>query len=375
MRNITKSLGVLSAAAFAVVVSGASVGPVAFGEAAAQTIGGFPIVEPNKNRGVANGKKKTKEEDKPTQIVVDANGSGPYTTISKALKDIGEGGIIYVLHGEYRESLNLTKSVYIQGDRGPGSGVEILAELDQPCLMFEPEKKRSGAHAVVANVRLISRVGSGAPACVDVREGVFTMKESNVRGSKPDEVLSRKVDGLDTDGKPAIRVSGGVALLEKNHITKGSVGVMIKQNHTLSQSMIVDNKIDNNTVGIDLSGRADVIVAGNDIFDNLETGIISDGLGGATVIGNKIRNNSGNGIILHKNAKISLLRYNRIVQNGQNGVFIPLGAPGVIEGNEIVGNGGRAIFFTETGIRPKVINNVFQNNKGDKRRGGLFSGN
>ena len=143
----------------------------------------------------------------------------------------------------------------------------------------------------------------------------------------------------------------------------------IEQAHTLSQSFIIDNKIGGNKVGIDIAhgSRADVVVAGNEIFDNLDTGIQSRGYGGATVIGNKIRNNKGNGIILDKYSKLSLVRYNEIVRNEQDGVSIPFGTNGIIEDNEIVGNEGLSIFVRE-GLEPKITNNHINNNGGDGKK-------
>ena len=327
------------------------------GAAYAQSLGGFPIREPG--AGTQSSGQSASKKDGPLQIIVDANGPGPYKTISAAVKDVAEGGVVYVMHGVYNESLTLDKSVFIQGDRGPGSGVEISAPMNAPCLKFAP--KQPTAHAVVANVQFAAKINSGADACVDVRQGVFTLKESDVLGS-----------GL----RPAVKISGGTVMLEKNRISAGSEGVFVEQAHSLSQSFIIDNKILQNKVGVDIASgsRADVVVAGNEIFDNLDSGVKSSGYGAAKLIGNKIRNNKGSGVILDKYAKLSLVRYNEIVQNSGDGVAIPFGVNGVIEDNDIVGNEGLSIFVRE-GMEPKITNNFIENNSGDnprKRRRGLF---
>lgn len=324
-------------------------GFVLAGAAHAQSLGGFPIREPG---APSSSDAKKTDKDGPLQIIVDANGRGPYKTISAALKDVAEGGVVYVMHGVYNESLTLEKSVFIQGDRGPGSGVEISAPMNSTCLTFAPEQPT--AHAVVANVQFAAKINSAADACVDVRQGVFTLKESDVLGS-----------GV----RPAVKISGGTVMLEKNRISAGSEGVFVDQAHSLSQSFIIDNKILQNKVGVDIASgsRADVVVAGNEIFDNLDSGVKSSGYGSAKLIGNKIRNNKGAGIILDKYAKLSLVRYNEIVQNSGDGVAIPFGVNGVIEDNEIVGNDGLAIFIRE-GLEPKITNNFMENNAGDKKK-------
>ncbi len=315
----------------------------------AQSLGGFPIREPGAGVSSGGSSGPSKSKNGPLQIIVDANGPGPYKTISKAIDDVGEGGVVYVMHGVYNESINLEKSVFIQGDRGPGSGVEISAPMNMACLSFSP--KQPTAHAVVANVQFASKINSGADACIEVKQGVFTLKESDVLGS-----------GV----RPAVKISGGTVMLEKNRISAGSEGVFIEQAHSLSQSFIIDNKILQNKVGIDIASgsRADVVVAGNEIFDNLDSGVKSSGYGAAKLIGNKIRNNKGSGIILDKYAKLSLVRYNEIVQNSGDGVAVPFGVNGVIEDNNIIGNDGLAI-FTREGLEPKILNNTMENNAGD----------
>ena len=114
------SLAVLAAGGFGVLAAGA----------VAQSLGGFPIREPGSGASHTPGAGAAKPKGL-QQIVVDANGNGPYKTISKALENIAEGGTIYVMHGDYNESLKLTKSVFIQGDRGPGDGVSITVPARQ----------------------------------------------------------------------------------------------------------------------------------------------------------------------------------------------------------------------------------------------------
>ena len=230
--------------------------------------------------------------------------------------------------------------------------MEINAPINTPCLSFAPTQPT--AHAVVANVQFAAKINSSADACIDIQQGVFTLKESDVLGSGT---------------RPAVKISGGTVMLEKNRISAGSEGIFIEQAHSLSQSFIIDNKIPQNRVGVDIASgsRADVILAGNEIFDNLDSGVKSSGFGSAKLIGNKIRNNKGSGIILDKYAKLSLVRYNEIVQNSGDGIAIPFGMNGVIEDNDIVGNDGLAIFVRE-GMEPKITNNFIENNGGDSKK-------
>ncbi|MEZ5893510.1 MAG: right-handed parallel beta-helix repeat-containing protein [Parvularculaceae bacterium] len=336
-----------------IIAAGAVAATFMLTSAHAQSLGGFPIREPGAGASTGAGPTgKGSSKKGPMQIIVDANGPGPYKTISSALNDVAEGGVVYVMHGVYNETISLDKSVFIQGDRGPGSGVEISAPMNTPCLKFSP--KDGTAHAVVANVSFAAKINSAADACIDVDQGVFTLKESDVLGS-----------GV----RPAVRINGGTVMLEKNRISAGSEGVFVAQPHSLSQSFIIDNKILQNKVGVDIASgsRADVVIAGNEIFDNLDSGVKSSGYGAAKLIGNKIRNNKGSGVVLDKYAKLSLVRYNEIAQNSGDGVAVPFGVNGVIEDNDIVGNHGLSIFLRE-GLEPKITNNTIENNGGDRSK-------
>ena len=319
------------------------------GVASAQSLGGFPIREPQSASAGGSNSQSASKKKGAYHIVVDKHAPGAYRTISSALNDIAEGGTIHVKHGLYEEAISIKKSVFIEGDRGPGRGVEIKAPVNSHCLSFKP--KDSTAHAVVSNVHFVSHMNSSASACVDVHTGVFTLKESDVLGS-----------GL----RPAVKVSGGMVFLDKNRISAGSQGIVVEQAHSMMQTVITDNKILQNKVGVDIASgsESDVLISGNEIFDNLDTGIKSSGYGSAKMIGNKIRNNKGSGVILDKYAKLSLVRFNEIVQNSGDGVAIPFGVNGVIEDNNIVGNDGLSIFVRD-GLEPKITNNVIKNNLGD----------
>ncbi|NWG70528.1 MAG: right-handed parallel beta-helix repeat-containing protein [Parvularculaceae bacterium] len=334
---------------FTIAVAG-GMSLLAAGYAAAQSLGGFPIREPGAHSGSGSPGPGAKPAKGPMQIIVDANGPGPYKTISAAVKDVAEGGMVYVMHGVYNESVTINKSILIQGDRGPGSGVEIIAPANEPCMTFAPTIGTS--HAVVANISMQSKVNSRPSACLDIGSGVFTLRESNVMGS----TLA-----------PSIRVAGGTAVLEKNTIAQGSQGIVLAQPHTLSQAFIVDNKITGNQVGVDITNvsRGDVVVSGNEIFKNQSKGVASSGYGATMLIGNKIRNNTGSGVMLERYTKLALVRYNEIVSNDGDGVEIPSGVNGLIEENQIVGNRGASIVI-HSGAAPKITNNVISNNGGDR---------
>lgn len=338
----------------AALLLGAATG-LAGGAASAQTLGGLPIREPGADHATGDTHSSAKASGL-KQIVVDANGDGPYRTISAALDKIAPGGTIYVLHGDYQESLKLTKSVVIQGDRGPGDGVNIIAPKGEPCVAIDP-KDAAATRVVIANVTLTAAsLKPTGSACVHVAGGSFTLKESDVLGS---------------NDAPAIEVSAGNIRLEKNAISGGQQGILLLQHRQQEDAYIMNNRISGNTVGIDIAKEsiADVYITDNEIFENDKIGVNAIGGGSASLTGNSVRNNHGLGVYLEPRTRISYIRHNEIVGNHLDGISIPLGNNSIIEDNTIRGNDGMGVFCrVGYGPVPKIDNsNIIEGNKGDVR--------
>lgn len=331
-------------------------------------LGGFPIRKPEK--GAA-----------PLKILVDAYGAGPYKTISAALEVIAPGGVIEVAYGEYNEYLLIKKSVAIIGQRvspvsqeaeenasprqggmdGAGGGAaatprKSLQPLVRPapgsglpCLSTSP----GTTFVHIENISFEAPVGSRS-ACVELHATYNAIVESDIMG------------GL---ASPAVSVGGGVAQVLRNRIGAGSAGVSVEQFNPLASAIISDNRIMANKHGLEIlpGNQSRVVVAGNEIFDNLDSGIDADGRGESSFFGNKIRNNKGSGIVVGSEARAAKLSFNEILGNEGDGIAIPHGARALIEDNEIVGNLGKSIFVGE-GDTPTILNNLIDNNRGDGKQ-------
>jgi len=320
----------------------------AFAGAAAQTFEGFPIVEPSAQNAKKESAPKSKGE---AEIVVNVNGEGKYKTINQALRDIAPNGIIHVRRGVYAEDLMLTKSVKIIGER---DGERALVEIAPPpnaqnCLVFAPEDKSS--NALVENIRFVVDANAVSTACVDVRDGVFTIKHSDVLGNR---------HGV------GVRVSGGTAVIEGNRITELAKGVEIDQPFTSSASFLLSNTISSNVVGVDVAGYSDVTMSGNTVHANQSMGVFADSFGELQVIGNTFTNNKM-GLELQSSLSKVTFRQNSVTGNGGHGVYAPNGLRGEFEENSFIGNAGEAV-YVRTGRKPTSRNNVFGENGGDKRK-------
>lgn len=318
------------------------------GGANAQTFEGYPIQEPSKasksSSAGANKKKGVPE------IVVNANGQGKYTSINAALKDIAEDGIIHVRRGTYNETVYLAKSVKIIGER---DGDRSLVEIAPPpnasnCLVFAPEERSS--NALVENVRFMVDPNAVSTACVDVREGMFTIKNSDVLGNR---------HGV------GVKVSGGTAVIEGNRITQLAKGVELAQPYTESSSFLLSNTIASNVVGVDVAGYADVTMSGNTLHANESMGVFADGYGELELIGNSFTENKL-GLELQSTLRNVSFKQNTVHSNEGHGVYAPNGVRGRFEDNSFIGNKGDAV-YVRTGLKPTGVNNVFGENRGDKR--------
>ncbi|MEO1310319.1 MAG: right-handed parallel beta-helix repeat-containing protein, partial [Pseudomonadota bacterium] len=304
MTQKTQALAIVAGFALATVLG-------ATGAAAQDTFQGFPINEP-----AAHGSKKKKTEKKgEEEVVVNKNGSGKYQTISAALEDIAEGGIIHVRRGVYDEEIRLTKSVKIIGER---DGERSLVEIAPPpnasnCLVFAPEKTSSSA--LVENVRFMVDANAVSTACVDVRGGIFTIKNSDVLGNR---------HGV------GVRVSDGTSVIEGNRITQLAKGVEIDQRSSDSSAFILSNTITSNIVGVDAAGYSDVTMSGNVVHANASMGVFAETYGNLELVGNEFTSNRI-GVELQNNARRVVFRANTVSENTSHGVYAPNGIRGTIE--------------------------------------------
>ena len=349
--------------------------------ASAQSFGGFPTItkqEQLKKQAQQNAKKpKAEEIVLPGYLVVDSRaraGENTFTSIQAAIDAVAYGGVVVVLPGEYRENLHIRKPVNIQGDRGPGGRVRIIpTDASKPCLTYDPYTQSD--HTLISNLEFqtqrkpeilpyastdteISKVDNfdgDAPACILIKSGVFTMKETTVDGGR-------------THAGVMVEISGGTTFMEKNTIKGGSDGILVNQTHPLwDRALLVDNVItDNRFNGLHLIGVSSMLVTGNMVNRN-GLGIKYNGEGAATLVGNKILNNRGDGLLLDRRAKQVLVRLNQIWSNEGDGVKI-FQANGLIEDNDIDGNGGLEINTLElSGNEPKIFNDVGVNARSYKK--------
>ncbi|ADM10051.1 surface layer protein B [Parvularcula bermudensis HTCC2503] len=365
----------------------------AIAPAAAQSFGGMPTITPQdraKAKARAAAKQEELEKDKrlPRYVVVDQGGYAAdqdvqsYSSIQDAIDNVAWGGVVVVRPGIYFEDLELTRSVRIEGQGSGPSRPRILPVkrtkaatgenglVDGSCVRFDPELPSE--HVQIENVSfepawmqtdrslialyqdrfggsvVMASEGLTEP-CVDVRRGIFSM-------------VGAAVDGAGHHNGELVKLAGGMALLEKNRVSGGRMGIAVSQTQPAwDRAVLIDNIVSNNYhQGVSLDGSASMLATGNLINTN-GVGLSYSGSGPATLVGNKILDNASHGVLLEENAREVLVRLNQIWSNRGDGIKV-INSGGLIEDNDIDGNSGVEVStLGHLNSVPTIINDVQAN--------------
>ncbi|MEM6850155.1 MAG: right-handed parallel beta-helix repeat-containing protein [Pseudomonadota bacterium] len=282
----SKLVAGISAAAILGLGAGFMTAPVGDASAAPGALGDLPAPSSKKYTPVGSAKKS---KGRSSVVVSKYPDEGDYASVAAAVRAVGSGGTVFVYPGAYRESVKIDKSVNLRGMRDvqlpDDRGARIIAPVNQPCLTFAPKDKES--QASVTNVTFdASDILNAGAACVEVRQGVFSLEHSTVDGG------GLKIADL-------IQVNNGIARIVNNTIRGGAKGILVAgQPYPRAKTVLGENRISGNTVGVDINFRAnedrsisDVIVTGNDISNNLTYGIINRGAAGVKIVGNTVTRN------------------------------------------------------------------------------------
>lgn len=158
--------------------------------------------------------------------------------------------------------------------------------------------------------------------------------------------------------------------LNSNGTPRGNKGAGIDNDYESSGNGIVYNTISQNNIGIFMAGKGASGISDNDIFSNLNDGVmIWDSAPGCTVKYNRIFDNGGNGIQITGNDTYAY--YNAIAGNGGNGIqvgSISGGVPAVrvrLELNTIEDNVGLGIDLNNDGYGGGTGVNLNDDGDGD----------
>ncbi len=187
------------------------------------------------------------EDDTPSTIIVDSNGTSEYTSIQKAINSAKTGDTIRILPGEYHENIQIDKGITILGS-GPENTV-IIGEY----------QKIVDISSSWVNISGLTITGEYEP-------------NSRYTGLSTDEVDHTDIQNINfTDLNVGIYIRGSNNSIRNNEFFNTSDGIII----TYSKSdTIMNNKINSKNNGIKL-GRSESISLYNNKF--IECGMIIHG--------------------------------------------------------------------------------------------------
>jgi F-box protein 11 len=277
------------------------------------------------------------KDDLPPILHVDAEGGFDFTTISAAVDAAPPGSFIIVQPGVYRESVLLTKPVFLIGAGEPGEAVIeardgfALGSIASGGLVKNLALRKIGAgggwySVVVARGRMefqLCTITCEDLSCVAIHDGA----EPTLLGNC---IHSGNEAGV-------FYFKGGGGRLEKNEI------------------------FDNKHAGVLIKEGCDPVVTGNRIFDGEEAGLKVNNGGRGTIEDNEIFSNKLSNVMIAYGGD-PILRRNRIYTSKESGIFLYEGARGTIEDNDIYKNDNCGISIT-TESQPTVRGNRLRENE------------
>jgi parallel beta-helix repeat protein len=263
----------------------------------------------------------------PRTLVVDAQGSGQFTTVSEAIGAAAPGDRILVRPGTYTESLRIHQPLEIIGD-GPRAQIEIQG-LDASVLVSTTPT------GWVANLTFTQ--GKSAEFLgVTIRQGQLVIEEC--------EILSQA-------GSCVYVHAEGDPVLRKNTIygaTQHGVFVYEGGRGTIEENVISGCGL----ACVATREGGDPVVRRNVIRDSGRSGVYVHTDGRGTFEDNEITGSRHAGVLVETGGNATFRR-NRINHNAWHGVSIHKGGSGTFEDNNLAGNSMGPWYF-ESGTQAQV---------------------
>lgn len=313
--------------------------------------------------------------------LIDAGGGGDTHTIGDALARSGDGAVLRIRPGLYRESLRIRTPIalvaadpetppVVSPDSGPciaisGNGVlvhglglrapgPVEGVEPQPCVIV-----RGGSPQLEGN----QITGDGAPAVL-LSDGTAAVLHGNIIRSSAAGIVvtagarpSIDENGLSDIAGPALLVRGGALPKVENNVFETSGAVVFGegaagsfQNNTLR---------DGRVTAVEIGGAADPEVSGNTIERPAQSGIYIYGDGRGRVHDNRIASSKLSGIVVDGGSP--RLTDNQVTESGEHGILIINASGGEIAGN-VVRDSKRNGIAIAANARIELGNNTLQGN-------------
>jgi parallel beta-helix repeat protein len=237
-------------------------------------------------------------------LVVDING-GQYKSIQSAIDDARSGDTVEVLPGTYRESLTISKDIFLKG--ASRDEVIIIPEEDDLAIFVRGAAEFSIESITIMTSSSAINVSRSSGQIVDtfVAGGRFGISFSGTGMTL--KIIDSYVtcfQGLGNEDPLETRLAGIYAYGNATLIAENSVfernGVGISLTNDLKYR-IENCTFKQNSIGVSLGGDATGSLIGNIITENVENGILINSSSTTTVKNNLFYGNVWHGLDLYLN--------------------------------------------------------------------------
>ncbi|GAA0267660.1 right-handed parallel beta-helix repeat-containing protein [Streptomyces polychromogenes] len=230
--------------------------------------------------------------------------SGEYPTLSAALEAAGDGDVLSVAPGTYRENLVLLHAVTLRGPEGAAAGSVRIAPLDGVALTVR-------ASAVVQDLYLEGAdraapallVEEGSPEFSDLRVHTRSASGIEVRGGARPLVRRCTVENPAGVGIAVLDGGGGV-FEECEVVAAGQAGFSVRGGHPRLERCRVHHAVG---AGIAVTGEGSGLEAlGCEVYEIKGSGVQVAARAAARLTDCSVHRTSGDGVTLDTDAVLSL---------------------------------------------------------------------
>jgi len=262
---------------------------------------------------------------------------GPGQGVQAAINRANTGDTIVVHGGVYRESLNITRSIILEGIGHPlldGSSIGCAITL-----------RADGARVSGFDIRTVRQTG------------IHILSRNNI---VENNTISGCLDGVRLDRSSSNNIS-------HNDINNNTNGITLyaSEGNTIENNNIRDNNINEESdCGIFLVYSSNNIIRMNDLMDNGDCSVSLRSSSYNAIIGNNVTKNDWYGISLTESSNKNLIADNNASSNNNAGIYLDSSRQNLIRGNT-AGHNVRGVYLSyDSNDNTLEGNNVSNNEKG-----------
>jgi len=262
---------------------------------------------------------------------------GPGQSIQAAINRANPGDTVSVQSGVYRESLNITRRIILEGEGHPlldGSAIGSAITL-----------RADGARVSGFDIRTVRQTG------------IHLLSRNNVI---EDNTISGCLDGIRLD-------RAAMNSIARNDINNNTNGITLyaSEGNIIENNNIRDNNINEESdCGIFLVYSTSNIIRKNDLMNNGDCSITLRSSSNNTIIGNNVTQNDWYGIALSECSNMNLIADNNASSNKNAGIYLDSSRQNLIRGNKAEHNANGIYLSYDSNDNILEENSVSYNEKG-----------